>query len=65
MDPKISPEMELSHAPPSADPLTPEVEVWEPPFERWMKMADVLLGRVVPPLRPKPAVPLDSKILKQ
>ena len=23
--------------------LTPEVELWEPPFERWLRLADDLL----------------------
>jgi len=26
----------------------PEMDLWEPPFERWLKLADVLLGNVTP-----------------
>jgi hypothetical protein len=29
------------------------MEVWEPPFERWMRIADTALGNV-PPRRPEP-----------
>jgi hypothetical protein len=63
MDPKISPETEMSQPPPTPGPLTPEVEVWEPPFERWMRIADVLLRRGVPPPT-KAGIPRDSKVLK-
>ena len=24
----------------------PEIDVWEPPFERWMRLADSLLSRI-------------------
>jgi hypothetical protein len=63
MDPKLSPELELSHPPPTTGHSAPEVEVWEPPFERWMRIADVLLGRAVTSPT-KAAIPRDSKILK-
>ena len=26
----------------------PEMDLWEPPFERWLRLADVLLGNVLP-----------------
>lgn len=27
----------------SVPPLDPDTEIWEPPFERWMRLADDLL----------------------
>ena len=32
-------------------PKDPDVDVWEPPFERWLRLADSLLGNV-PPTHP-------------
>ena len=34
-------------------PQDPDVDLWEPPFERWLRLADSLLGNV-PPVRPNP-----------
>jgi hypothetical protein len=31
-----------------------EMEVWEPPFERWMHLVDSLLGKAPAPSKPKP-----------
>ena len=63
MDPKISPESEIAPLPPTSESLTPEAEVWEPPFERWMRLADTLL-RQTPIALPKGSQ-RDSKIPKQ
>lgn len=32
-------------------PEGPEMDLWEAPFERWLRLADSLLGNV-PPTRP-------------
>ena len=32
-------------------PQDPDVDLWEPPFERWLRLADSLLGNV-PPTHP-------------
>jgi len=45
MDPKNI--VSVSSAPPPKFPLIehdPEIDIWEPPFERWMKLADDLLS---------------------
>ena len=44
MEPKITAEEKLAPVPPGELPGF-EIEVWEPPFERWMRIADNLLGR--------------------
>jgi hypothetical protein len=50
MDPNCNPHLESS--PVSQEgPLDPEVDLWEPPFERWLRLADSLLGNV-PPVHP-------------
>jgi len=50
MDPNLN--THLENAPVSqVDPQDPELELWEPPFERWLRLADSLLGNV-PPVRP-------------
>jgi len=49
MDPKTIVESRISPVPPGDLPV-PELEVWDPPFERWMKIADALLGRTARPL---------------
>jgi len=33
-------------------PQDPEMDLWEAPFERWLRLADSLLGNV-PPVRPR------------
>jgi hypothetical protein len=56
MDPKIDTDVKTLPVPPG-ELLGPEMEVWDPPFERWMRIADELLGRsaMVPPkAAPKP-----------
>jgi hypothetical protein len=32
----------------------PDMDLWEPPFERWLRLADVLLGNAPPP---RPSAP--------
>jgi hypothetical protein len=61
MDPKINIELKISPVIPGEVPGA-EMEVWDPPFERWMRMADELLGRAAVTL-PK-AVSRDPKTLK-
>ena len=36
----------LATAPVTQEALPSDMEVWEPPFERWMRIADSLLGHV-------------------
>ena len=43
MDFKISVESQISPGP-------PELEDADPPFERWIRLADALLGKPVPPI---------------
>ncbi len=62
MDPKINADSQISFVPPGERVIL-DLEVWDPPFERWMRLADALLGRTVPPL-PKGAIPRDSGTLK-
>ena len=61
MDPKINSEATIAPVPPGKLPGS-EMEVWDPPFERWMRIADELLGRSAIVL-PKTA-PRDPKSLK-
>ena len=64
MEPKINTEAieaKVSPVPPGELPGS-EVGVWDPPFERWMRMADELLGSGWVAL-PK-APPGDSKARK-
>ena len=61
MDPKTTAESQISPLPPG-EGLAAEVEVWDPPFERWMRLADTLLAKPAPPL-PKPRNSRDSKTL--
>ncbi|HUK46930.1 MAG TPA: hypothetical protein VLW06_05035 [Terriglobales bacterium] len=43
MDPNL--DRALENSPVSQDPQSaPEVDLWEPPFERWIRLADSLLG---------------------
>jgi hypothetical protein len=35
-------------------PQDPDVDLWEPPFERWLRLADSLLGNVPPVPRISP-----------
>ena len=37
--------------------LISEMELWEPPFERWMRLADSLLGKVPGLPKPSRAIP--------
>jgi hypothetical protein len=62
MEPKTTSEVQIPPALPAGEGLAPEVEVWDPPFERWIRLADVLLRRGAPPL-PKAKTPPDSKSL--
>ena len=32
----------------SSNEQPPEPDVWEPPFERWSRLADALLGNIPP-----------------
>jgi hypothetical protein len=54
MDLKISVEAQVS-------PVPPELEDGDPPFERWIRLADALLGKPVPPL-PAAAIPRDLRV---
>ena len=47
MEPNLNTQLPVSQEGPQA----PELELWEPPFERWLRLADVLLGNE-PPVRP-------------
>jgi len=50
MDPNCN--THLENSPVSQEgPQGPEMDLWEPPFERWLRLADSLLGNV-PPARP-------------
>ena len=61
MDPKTTAaESQISPLPPG-EGLASEGEVWDPPFERWMRLADTLLAKPAPP--PKPRNAHDSKTL--
>ena len=63
MEPKISTEAKVSPVPPGELPgSNSDVEVWAPPFERWMRIVDELLARDAAPL-PK-VIPVKSKLLK-
>jgi hypothetical protein len=62
MEPKISREPRILPVPPGEVPM-PELEGWDPPFERWIRMADALLGRSVGAL-PKVTIPCDLKSMK-
>jgi len=57
MEPKINAESKNPPVLPGESPIS-ELELWDPPFERWMKIADAWLGTV--PLT-RPAVDRDSK----
>jgi hypothetical protein len=59
MHPKTIAESKKLAVLPGEHPI-PELEVWDPPFERWMRIADDLLRRSV--LRQTP--PGDATILK-
>ena len=50
MDPNCNPHFENSTVS-QVGQQSPEMDLWEPPFERWLRLADVLLGNV-PPVRP-------------
>ena len=50
MDPNCNTHLENSPVS-QEDPHGPEMDLWEPPFERWLRLADSLLGNV-PPARP-------------
>ena len=63
MEPKINPELQIPPALPVGEGLTPEVDIWDPPFERWIRLADDLLGRT-PPRLPKGEVISGTEILK-
>jgi hypothetical protein len=63
MEPKTTPELQTPPALPAGDGLAPEVENWDPPFERWIRLADILLRRGLQPL-PKAKIPADRKTLK-
>jgi hypothetical protein len=66
MEPKMSVEARVSPVPPGkllgSDVPGSDVEVWAPPFERWMRIVDELLARDASPL-PK-VIPVKSKLLK-
>jgi hypothetical protein len=47
MDPNCNPHFENSPVSPVGQ-QSPEMDLWEPPFERWLRLADVLLGNVLP-----------------
>jgi hypothetical protein len=47
MDPNCNPHFENSPISQVAQ-QGPEMDLWEPPFERWLRLADVLLGNVAP-----------------
>ena len=49
MDPNCNPHFENSPVS-QVGQQSPEMDLWEPPFERWLRLADVLLGNV-PPVR--------------
>ncbi|HZR65991.1 MAG TPA: hypothetical protein VFA85_12630 [Terriglobales bacterium] len=40
--------------------LISEIELWEPPFERWMRLADSMLGKV--PGLPRQAHPVPQSL---
>ena len=63
MEPKTNPEIQIPAALPAGEGRAPEVEVWDPPFERWIQLADILLGRGAPAL-PKAKIPAGSKTVK-
>ena len=45
MDPNCN--THLENSPISQEgPQGPEMDLWEPPFERWLRLADSLLGNV-------------------
>jgi hypothetical protein len=50
MDPNLDSRFENSPVSQEA----PDADLWEPPFERWLRLADSLLGNV-PPARPSTA----------
>jgi hypothetical protein len=53
MDPNL--DSRLEHSPVSHEGQQgPEMDLWEAPFERWLRLADSLLGNV-PPARPSSA----------
>jgi hypothetical protein len=58
MNPKTTIEPQISPVPPG-EGFAVELE-GDPPFERWIRLADTLLGKTVPPL-PKIAKPRDPK----
>ena len=63
MDQKTTAAAESQTSPvPPGEGLAAELEVWDPPFERWMQLVDTLLGKPAPPL-PKAANSRDSKTL--
>jgi len=63
MEPKTITESRISPALPPSEGVAPEVDVWDPPFERWIRLADVLLKRT--PLRlPKTVIPAGSITIK-
>lgn len=51
MDPNCSMRFENPPVSQKVLPPDPEMELWEAPFERWLRLADALLGNV-PPVRP-------------
>ena len=62
MEHKINPDPKISPAPPGELPA-PEIEGGDPPFERWIRMADALLRKGAVPF-PKAVIPRDPKTLK-
>jgi hypothetical protein len=50
MDPNCN--MRVENSPVSqVGPQDTDMDVWEPPFERWLRLADSVLGNV-PPVHP-------------
>lgn len=43
-----------------SEQLISEIELWEPPFERWMRLADSLLHKV--PGLPRPSAPVPQNL---
>ena len=43
MDEKISSETQVTRTLTAAS-SAPEMDIWEPPFERWLRLADLLLA---------------------
>jgi len=54
MEPKTIAKSQTSPMAPG-ERVMPDPEVWDPPFERWIRLADALLYAAAPPL-PKAAI---------